>query len=185
MNHFLRQLIRIWRWKHSNGFGVQSPTDYRFVCDIIYGMSFEHSDKGANRVEALYSRLVQYWKPKTVSVVGANSEQFLPIVRHACDAHVSTGYRLADAASPLRRLILVDADCLIDDSHLSRATFLPAVTDENLMVVVLGIHQNRPSCNKWKTILKDERVRISFDLYDVGILLFDPKRVKQDYIINF
>ena len=74
----------------------------------------------------------------------------------------------------------MDADCLIDDSHLSRATFLPAVTDENLMVVVLGIHQNRPSCNKCKTILKDERVRISFDLYDVGILLFDPKRVKQD-----
>ena len=37
----------------------------------------------------------------------------------------------------------------------------------------------------WKKWQADERVGITFDLYDVGLLFFDKTKIKQQYIINF
>lgn len=37
----------------------------------------------------------------------------------------------------------------------------------------------------WKSVIADSRVTVSFDLYDVGILFFNPKRCKEHRIVNF
>lgn len=37
----------------------------------------------------------------------------------------------------------------------------------------------------WKCMMQDEKVGITFDLYDIGILFFDKTKIKQDYIVNF
>ena len=37
----------------------------------------------------------------------------------------------------------------------------------------------------WKRMMQDEKVGITFDLYDIGILFFDKTKIKQDYIVNF
>ena len=37
----------------------------------------------------------------------------------------------------------------------------------------------------WQQIQNDTRTRICFDLYYCGIVLFDKKRQKQNYIVNF
>lgn len=37
----------------------------------------------------------------------------------------------------------------------------------------------------WKSVIADNRVTVSFDLYDVGILFFNPKRCKEHRIVNF
>lgn len=34
-------------------------------------------------------------------------------------------------------------------------------------------------------MMQDEKVGITFDLYDIGILFFDKTKIKQDYIVNF
>ena len=52
-------------------------------------------------------------------------------------------------------------------------------------MVVGDIYASKEREAWWKQLTQDERVRISFDLYDVGLLLFENKRFKQNYIVNF
>lgn len=37
----------------------------------------------------------------------------------------------------------------------------------------------------WQTVVKDDRTGVTFDLYDIGIVFFDKKRVKENRIVNF
>ena len=51
--------------------------------------------------------------------------------------------------------------------------------------VVHGICYSKEMKALWKKLQADERVGITFDLYDVGLLFFDKTKIKQQYIINF
>ena len=37
----------------------------------------------------------------------------------------------------------------------------------------------------WKMIQDDPRTGVTFDLYDIGIVFFDKKRIKENRIVNF
>ena len=37
----------------------------------------------------------------------------------------------------------------------------------------------------WKEIIADERTGVTFDLYDVGIVLFNKHRIKENRVVNF
>lgn len=52
---------------------------------------------------------------------------------------------------------------------------------------VLVSHPYADSMKKqwWKSVIADSRATVSFDLYDVGILFFNPKRCKEHRIVNF
>ena len=50
------------------------------------------------------------------------------------------------------------------------------------MLIVTGLSKAR---DVWREIVADERTGITFDLYYCGIVLFDKKRHKQNYKINF
>ena len=52
-------------------------------------------------------------------------------------------------------------------------------------VVIGNIHETKERKEWWNQLLTDERVRISFDLYDIGLVLFEEKRFKQNYKVNF
>lgn len=39
--------------------------------------------------------------------------------------------------------------------------------------------------NWWKKVMNDERTGVVFDLYDIGIIFFDKKRIKENRIVNF
>ena len=60
----------------------------------------------------------------------------------------------------------------------------PYLHDESC-VVVGDIYASAERKAWWKELISDERVRISFDLYDIGLLRFEKKRFKQNYKVNF
>jgi len=51
--------------------------------------------------------------------------------------------------------------------------------------VVHGICYSKEMKALWKRLQEDERVGITFDLYDLGLLFFDKTKIKQHYIVNF
>lgn len=55
----------------------------------------------------------------------------------------------------------------------------------NSLVIIGNIHTNKINKKLWTTLTKDKRTALSFDLYTVGILMFDHHYHQQQYIINF
>lgn len=66
--------------------------------------------------------------------------------------------------------------------------FLDAIrlrADDRTLVVVRKINSDNGARRCWKEIVDDERNVVTFDLYYCGIVFFDKKRYKQNYIVNF
>ena len=53
------------------------------------------------------------------------------------------------------------------------------------MLILEGIYNVKHSKELWKEIVDDDRTGITYDLYDCGIVFFDKKKYKQNYIVNF
>ncbi len=56
---------------------------------------------------------------------------------------------------------------------------------EKSALILHGIHSNRETMDFWRMIQSDNRVGITFDLYYLGVVFFDTKRYKHNYIVNF
>ena len=54
--------------------------------------------------------------------------------------------------------------------------------DERSVLIIEGIWRNR---ELWQKVVADNRTGVTFDLYYCGIVMFDKKREKHHYIINF
>ena len=53
------------------------------------------------------------------------------------------------------------------------------------LFVIEGIHASQTMRGLWKAVQEDSRVSVTFDLYDMGLVFFDPSKCKQNYIVNF
>ena len=73
------------------------------------------------------------------------------------------------------------------DVELTRKAFRVCAgrTAPRSLFVVNGIGYSKEMRRLWKEMRSDERVGVTFDLYDAGLLFFDKTKVKQHYIVNF
>lgn len=60
-----------------------------------------------------------------------------------------------------------------------------AKSNQRSVFVIRDIHSSLAMRRWWKELVADERLGITFDLYDLGIIYFDKKKIKQHYIVNF
>ncbi len=172
----ISQLKRAYVWLrrigHCRGFGIQSPTDYRFVRSVInehwpyyaYDELGRDDDWLQRKLGQLYFRLANERQPQTiVSWVGFHD-------------YLQAGCRKAR---------------LVDEAHNVEMAVVSIKTDykrlfqecnEQSLVVFQDIWKHP---DYWRCITHDEHVTLSFDLYYCGIVMFDPQRAKQNYIINF
>lgn len=49
------------------------------------------------------------------------------------------------------------------------------------VVVVEGIHESKQAYLMWREVIKMEKVGVSFDLYDCGVVFFDKRMHKINY----
>ena len=61
---------------------------------------------------------------------------------------------------------------------------LPRVTERTCMIVGTP-YATRAKKKWWRQVIADSRTGVTFDLYDIGIVFFDKKRVKEHRIVNF
>jgi hypothetical protein len=52
-------------------------------------------------------------------------------------------------------------------------------------MIIVGIHHDKKSKSFWKKVIADHRTGVSFDLYYCGVIFFDHKMYKRNYIVNF
>mgnify|MGYP007122042827 CR=1 FL=1 len=190
MNRLQQSWVWLRRIAHCRGFGIQSPTDYRFVRYVVnehwpyyaYAELGESDDWLRRKLGRLYFRLANYLQPDTiVDLVGMKE-----YLRAGCRrASISTTFndlqasglraqRRQDAGGSTPQLILVPAE--VNVSQLMESA------GEHTALVVQNIWQHPKA---WKKVLNDSRPTVTFDLYYCGIVFFTPKRTRQNYIVNF
>lgn len=50
---------------------------------------------------------------------------------------------------------------------------------------IQGIRSHRQIADAWKSLVENETVRVTMDLYDIGLAFNNPKLNKQDYLVAF
>ena len=170
----MQRLMHIFVWlsriTHCRGFGIQSPTDYWVVRYVInehwpyyqYEAIGNDDDWLTRKLGRLYFRIANWRQP---TVIESNGYQ----------GYLGAGCQKA-AFGPSTELIRLT----IDDNRLPSLIYNKV--DDGTVLIVEGIRRNK---GLWRKIINDERVRVTFDLYYCGIVLFDSKRYKHNYIINF
>lgn len=174
---------RFWVWLsrigHSRGFGIQSPNDYWFVQYVInerwpyyaYEEIGTDGDWLHRKQSRLYFRLANWRQPQTV----VDADQ-LDCWKKGCRQTVVATHITDTDTLDLVRLKATTPDC---DRQIEQVC---ANANERTLLVVEDIWRNWAL---WRTVVNDNRTRVCFDLYYCGIVLFDKKRDKKCYIINF
>jgi len=167
-----RPIVWLRRITHCRGFGIQSPTDYWFVRYVINESwpYYQYETLGLNdnwldrKLGRLYFRIANWRQPSTI-----DSSRFREYFHAGCNRAVFT------QSTELVRLVL-------EGDYQNQFRILCENAKDDTVLIVEGIDKNQ---GFWDSLTGDERVRVTFDLYYCGIVLFDKRRYKQNYIINF
>ncbi len=201
---------RIWNWclrfRHRCGYGVHSPSDFFLITSVIYeslpyyayrelkAVSFP---KGLphyrEKVNKLLFRLVNFYCPKTLLEVGEGNGSSIRYMRAARTSMVAVSMAGLKKEETMRQL---EAELKrmgqVDFLHIGHTPYYKEVLElafpylnDASCVVAGGIYASKEKGCWWKQLTDDERVRITFDLYDIGLVFLDTKRYKQNFIVNF
>ena len=175
MNIIKKAWVWLSRLPHSRGFGIQSPTDYRFVRYVINEhwpyYAYEQLDRNKGKLRRklgkLYFRLANFLQPRqAIDRIGVS--EYLKAGSHKT---VIIDYKLP---LDMVKLVLVPAD-----------TSLEELLNECGEQAVLVVECSGGNSSLTKTITQHPRTTVVFDLYYCFIVFFDSKRSKQYYTVNF
>lgn len=189
-------LVWLRRSRHSRGFGVQSPWAYRFIRYVVnehypyyayddLSRLYEGYPKQIQKLCRLYFRIANFWQAEQALDYSAASETdvirlYGTFMKGGCNKLEVVPVRHAGDFSSVRLMRLsVEGDY--------RQVFEKAVSLANAstMIIVEQIKRDKESRTFWKSIVDDPRCISTFDLYYCGIIFFDKKRYKENYVVNF
>lgn len=124
------------RWWHRHGFGIQSPTDYELVRDVLFEnlhyYAYEEQGLRTKAEQQLYR--IRLWHPDVIVINSA------------------------------------------EEYHKAEKTVSP----EDVMVIEDISGKNE---TLWQHVLDSPTARVTFDMRHRGLVIFDTKRIKQNYIL--
>lgn len=200
---------RIWNWcrrfRHRCGYGVHSPSDFFLITSVIYEAlpyyAYETLKETSGskkcphyreKVNRLLFRLVNHYHPSTLLEIGGGNGDALRYMQSAHPSMESIGLKGEAKDTLLRLKTELGQLGKVGFLHIGPTPYYIEAFEETFpylneqsCVVIGDIHASKERHEWWKRLIQDERIRISFDLYDIGILLFEEKRFKQNYTVNF
>ena len=157
---------------HCRGFGIQSPSDYWLVRYVIneHWPYYQYEALGRNddwltrKLGRLCFRIANWRQPAVIE-----SSAFRDYLQAGC--------RKAVWGESSELMVLS-----LEGDWRSRLSYIYNKVSADSVLVVTGLSKAR---DVWREIVNDERAVLTFDLYYCGIVLFDKKRDKKNYVINF
>ncbi|MBR1889732.1 MAG: hypothetical protein IJ816_03790 [Alloprevotella sp.] len=180
LHHFFVRLRRI---AYRKGYGIHSPFAFDFVTRVIYGRlpradrkMLSHLPQLQRRIEMLLWRVAIDQQPSFIYI----SEDFSPILRQQLNfiAPVQSIRQWKPDVENALVCISGASDAAVLQTDLSQ-------TDERTKVLLTSIYVHSDASLIWDACKPDKSVRVTFDLYDLGILIFNKILQKQDYLISF
>lgn len=186
--HWLRRI------KYCRGFGVQSPSAYRFIRYVINEhypyYAYDELRKELPRLDSLtrkrmelYFRIANYRQASLWLDYSRRDDTIAIYVGRGCNA--TRVRNIADSQQPVSGdKIEVLRICPIAGCESVLAAALKQADDRTLFVIE-DIGYNDTAKRMWQTLLESDLTSVSYDLYYLGIAFFDRKRYKNNYIVNF
>ncbi|KAA6335539.1 hypothetical protein EZS27_016241 [termite gut metagenome] len=201
-----RPFIRLIRFRYRCMYNVHSPFAFSLITQVIYEKKPYYAYRAvkteekrqlrlrgkswireSEKTKQLLFRLVNMAQPDTIVDIGTLSSSSLYLQA----GKLSAGYV---AVSDLTELFL-EKDMPVGFLYLHTYKN-PALVEDAFQVcaarihkqsvfVIEGIGYSKQMKNLWKRMMADDRVGITFNLYSVGILLFDKTKLKQHYNVCF
>lgn len=201
----MNKLKRYFRWLcrigYCRGFGVQSPSAYRFIRYVIneHYPYYAYSDLRSElpdvswlermRME-LYFRIANFRQASTWLCYGGDTALLKRYVGCGCNASAVRSVQTKDVGD--RK---VEAEC--SDRPVEVALIRPVEGSEDFLTSVLqhsdmgtlilveDIYDSPSAKKMWETLISSPRVSVCYDLYYLGIAFTDTDRYKTSYIVNF
>lgn len=186
--HWLRRI------KYCRGFGVQSPSAYRFIRYVINEhypyYAYDELRKELPRLDSLtrkrmelYFRISNYRQASLWLDYSRRDDTIAIYVGRGCNA--TRVRNIADSQQPVSGdKIEVLRICPIAGCESVLAAALKQA-DDRTMFVIEDIGYNDTAKRMWQKLLESDITSVSYDLYYLGIAFFDRKRYKNNYIVNF
>lgn len=162
-----------------------------------------------NKFERLLFKCVNYFNAKRILELGAGSginTLYLTVASKQCICtSVETDLNKKEAIDRLynkwgynirlshEKFPQVDKplDCILlnlrnyEADHTALIEYLLSLINENSFIIVDGIRTNRKHQMLWKRLIGCNEVRVSMDLFHVGILFFNPKYYKRNFKLSY
>ena len=172
VNQLKAVVLWLRRVGHCRGFGIQSPSDYWLVRYVInehwpyyqYETLGQNDDWLTRKLGRLFFRIANWRQP---AVIESN------VYRE----YLQAGCRKAVWGESSELVVLS-----LEGDWRSRLSYIYNKVSADSVLIVTGLSKAR---DFWREIVNDEQAVLTFDLYYCGIVLFDKKRNKQNYIVNF
>jgi hypothetical protein len=195
-----RVVIYIRRLRYVLGFGIQSPSAYHFVKYVIneHDPYYAYSDLKVQypslsfmerRLAELYFRISNYCQPKEAWVFSSSFETVANYVHAGCHR---ARVRCLPIDTPDVEATLMSIPNGYDFAIVSKAlakdsllTLLLERASTSSILVIEDIYSSTDMKRLWKQLQENAKTVVCFDLYYCGIVLFDPTKNKQTYLINF
>jgi len=192
-------LIRLIRIPHSLGFGVQSPSAYYFIKYVIeeklpyylyddLQIKFPDVKTENRKFYKLCFRIANYAQASDIMIIGDHDSVLTSYIRSACKKAVVNFSSCNDFTNNINLKKIDNIDILISDvSYIDPQTIesLLQLCIEKSILIFTGIRNDKKSVQVWKSLVNDNAISDSFDLYDYGIITFMDKQSKGNYSINF
>ena len=171
-NQLKATVVWLRRIGHCRGFGIQSPSDYWLVRYVINEHwpyyqyeSIGQDDDWLTRKQGRLCFRIANWRQPAV------------IESNAYREYLQAGCRKAVWGESSELMVLS-----LEGDWRSRLSYIYNKVSADSVLVVTGLSKAR---DVWREIVNDERAVLTFDLFYCGIVLFDKKRDKKNYVINF
>ena len=186
--HWLRRI------KYCRGFGVQSPSAYRFIRYVINEhypyYAYDELRKELLRLDSLTrKRMELYFRVANLRQASLwldfceRNDVIATYVGRGC--HATQVRRITD----LRQ---ITADDRIEVLRICPTAGCEALleaalqkADDRTLFIIEDIGYNDTAKRMWQKLLESDLTSVSYDLYYLGIAFFDRKRYKANYVVNF
>lgn len=186
--------IRLCRISHRKGYGIHSPFAFNLVTGVIYERAqyyayAELAEKFAaeardypQRDLRLLLRLCNDAGPRRGIIICPENQAIPAYLKKGCTACQFTTH----AAVPQGDAGSIDWAYIGTDADLADALpRLLTLASDRCVIVIRHIYRTPQTAAAWEQLKSDERVRVTFDLYDYGLAYFESRLNKEDYVICY
>ena len=176
MNKIKRIFVWLCRLPYSCGFGIQSPTDYAFVREVVneHGVYYAYRQFNRSGVDALQNKLGKLYFRL------ANWRQPTTMLQDEYEKYWKAGCRNIQWTASLSRLEL--GRMMLEENYRETFNQFCAMIDNDSVLVIEGIFRD---WDFWHEVERDARTGVTFNLYYCGIVFFNKTRYKKNYKVNF